>query len=121
MLNATITVGAEEIAYVDARRLSPRSKRPHPDTICRYEWRIKVMGGPMVSNEPDRPIEHRYGDGPLALVARIIDAAGLGYRKPTASLTEQWIANGRPCMDPQCNDSTWDHPCPVPPIGVPRS
>lgn len=22
-----------------------------------------------------------------------------------------------PCMDPQCNDSTWDHECPVPPDG----
>jgi hypothetical protein len=24
------------------------------------------------------------------------------------------------CHDPQCNDSTWDHPCPVGPCTVPE-
>jgi hypothetical protein len=24
------------------------------------------------------------------------------------------------CHDPQCEDSTWDHPCPTPPCDVPE-
>lgn len=40
-----------------------------------------------------------------------------GEFTPTSALT-RWDRNGRPCVDPQCGDSTWDHACPVPPADV---
>lgn len=51
-----------------------------------------------------------------------VNEAGEQYTDPICvglpTLKDMWIAKSRPCYDPQCNDSTWDHPCPVPPPGV---
>ena len=51
-----------------------------------------------------------------------VNEAGDPYIDPICmglpTLKEMWQAKGSPCYDPQCNDSTWDHPCPTPPPGV---
>ena len=54
----------------------------------------------------------------LAEQERMVAKDGTTIRKDSASPKDVWIYEGRPCNDPQCGDSTWDHDCPTPPVGV---
>lgn len=69
------------------------------------------------------PRERMAGIMALALVQladqeRMIVRDGKSIKKDDASPKDVWIYEGRPCNDPQCGDSTWDHDCPTPPKGV---
>jgi hypothetical protein len=54
----------------------------------------------------------------LAETERMVVRDGKSIRKDEADPKDVWIYEGRPCCDPQCGDSTWDHDCPTPPKGV---
>lgn len=75
MLHADLMVNGERIGYVHARRVSPDWVPLGSGSMvwCRYEWRLNVNG---VSVASDEPLEHRYGDGAWALIARVVAAAG---------------------------------------------
>lgn len=79
-LYADLMVNGERIGNVYARRVSPPGW-PGANDVCEYEWRIEANG---VDNHSEAPLAHRYGDGPWALIARIIQAAGRGSRQATA-------------------------------------
>lgn len=69
------------------------------------------------------PRERMAGIMALALVhlaetERMILRDGKTIKKDDADPKAVWIYEGRPCNDPQCGDSTWDHDCPTPPKGV---
>lgn len=72
-LHMNLMVNDVRIGWLHARRLTPPGS-PGPDDVCTYEWHVRQHGRNVVSVEP---LEHRYGDGAWALVARIVDAAGL--------------------------------------------
>jgi len=67
-------VNEQQIGYLIARRLSPN--RPTGNDICQYDWTININGITR-SNLEEEPLSHRFGDGAWALVAKIVNAAGL--------------------------------------------
>jgi hypothetical protein len=74
-LHMRLMVNDEQIGYLVARRLTPG--RPTGDNICPYEWTVNINGETR-TNLDGKPVEHRFGDGAWALVARVVDAAGFG-------------------------------------------
>jgi hypothetical protein len=79
-LHMQLMVNGQQIGYLVVTRLSP--DRPTGNDICRYEWRININGVTR-SNLEEEPLAHRFADGAWALVARVVEAAGLTATHPT--------------------------------------
>lgn len=77
-LTAKLAINGMSVGHLYVKRLEPPG-RPDFDDICRYEWQINYYdlagGRHHWSNAPNAPLEHRYGDWPWALVAKVIEAA----------------------------------------------
>ena len=71
-LHASLGINGTQIGLLVAQRLSPQ--HPADDDVCRYDWTL-IVGNSRVSGSA--PLEHRYGDGAWALVAKVIEASGL--------------------------------------------
>jgi hypothetical protein len=70
-------VGSERIGLINVKR---RSKVP--EDVNLYDWEITLnafepIGRPAttIMNDPDEPISHHYDDGPLVLLAKVLEAA----------------------------------------------
>jgi hypothetical protein len=71
IVRATLTVDDVEIGDLIAFRMHPLDQ-PHDDDQCTYSWTLQAKGEP----ESTGLVEHRHGDGPWALIARIAQKAG---------------------------------------------
>lgn len=69
-LHADVGVNGRSIGDVYIQRTAPL--HPRPETVCTYRWEVRH------GNHVRRGfgIQHRYGDGPFALIARVLIAAG---------------------------------------------
>jgi hypothetical protein len=74
-LHMRLRVNGDQIGYLIIRRLEPGC--PTGNDICHYEWTLNI-NGKTLSNLDETPVEHRFRDGAWTLVARVIEAAGLG-------------------------------------------
>jgi hypothetical protein len=90
----------------------------HPEV--KVVWEISPEHEKMIADQPDVIFSDRdraiYERGRLAGIEE--SAAVSRWDRKENTNRDFWIAAGRPCQDPQCRDSTWDHPCPTPPAGV---
>jgi hypothetical protein len=72
-LTADLKVNSIPIGHIYIRRTSPKISVITDDTVCNYEWIIRINGHNTYSNQQ---LEHRYGDGALELIRKVIEAFG---------------------------------------------
>ncbi len=68
-----------EIGDLVAMRINPVDEpgtEPGPDDQCVYTWSLVLDGAERTSNELGT-VEHRHGDGPWALIRRVLQQADL--------------------------------------------
>lgn len=67
-LHGSVAVNGAEIARWSARRVAPGGW-PEADDLCTYECEVTTQQGEGMR----ATLEHRYGDGALALLRKILD------------------------------------------------
>ena len=82
-LHMRLMLNGQRIGHLEVQRLAPNY--PSADDLCTYRWRVEI-NDEVYASEPV-PLVHRYGDGAWALVARVIEAAGLGRQVPMLAAT----------------------------------
>lgn len=88
-LHADVGVNGVPIGEIYVQRTAPLY--PRPETICTYRW--EVRRGDYVRR--GFGIQHRYGDGPFALIARVLMAAA------RAQPADERVPPPRPAMHTQ--------------------
>lgn len=73
-IEAKFTEDGAEVGSIVAVRLNPLNQ-PADDDVCVYAWTV-LVGGVEKSSDTLGTVEHRHGDGPPTLIARIVDKAG---------------------------------------------
>jgi hypothetical protein len=68
-LTASIKINDIPIGHIYIRRLSPKTNEITDDTVCEYEWVVRVNNDTKVSS---KPVTHRYSDGALMLIEKVI-------------------------------------------------
>lgn len=68
-LSCELAMNGHEIGYLTAQRMTPGIR---PNSVNTYRAVLERPDGEQWQGE----VRHRYGDGPWALVQRVLEAAG---------------------------------------------
>jgi hypothetical protein len=74
-LHMQLMVGRDAIGLLVIQREAPVNPRPDVDAVCTYRWSVELHNH-VARSLPGEPVEHRYGDSPWVLVAKVLAAAG---------------------------------------------